>query len=979
MQLVIAEKPSVARNIAKVLHATNVKDGYLEGKEYLVSWCIGHLIELASADQYRYDWKAWKYETLPMIPENWKYQIKESTKGQFRVLKELLHRADITEVICATDAGREGELIFRLVYNQAECKLPFKRLWISSMEEKAILEGFQQLKDGHEYDDLYYSAVARSEADWLVGINATRLFTVLYHHRLIVGRVQTPTLAMLVEREKSIENFQKEKYYLVHLLMDGLDAVSNRIKEKSAAVQMMEDMKDETAQILSVKKEKKKVQPPKLYDLTTLQREANRLLGFTAQQTLDYTQSLYEKKLVTYPRTDSQYLTDDMEENALLVVGAVNSMFPEMSIKGSEPDIKRLLNSKKVSDHHAIIPTVEITNMDLKALPGGEKEILMLIASKLLCASEQEYIYESIKTEISCHGELFTASGKNVLQYGWKEVEERFFKSYGKNAENPEEEESDFPDIKMGQVFESVVVKFSEHFTAPPKHYTEDTLLSAMEHAGSSEMTEDAERKGLGTPATRAAIIEKLVEKGFIERKKKQILPTTDGRNLIRILPEMIKSPKLTAEWENDLTLIAKGQKNAEEFLYGIEKMVTKLVSDNGEPVEEYQKLFSDDRKEIGKCPRCGNKVYVGNRNYYCSGSDCNFTLWKNNRFFESQGKTLDEATVRKLLSEKQVHFKDLVSEKTKRKYEATLTKTQDTVYLKEITAPEGYVVQASSYGVKLVVGSTTKQTVTDKEQKGNLTVYKEGEVFVGAVSDENGTLFQYEKRRQKGAVYNVYAAEDIVTAGGKTVYKKGAEVAKNLITGENGSVTVKNLPLGSYNVTEAQAPENFYNAKETKKVTISYAGQTAEAAFSETTFTNDRQKAVVQVIKKDKDTENTLSGGHFALFAAQDMKTVDGKVAVKKDALIETAITGTDGKAAFKADLPVGFSYYVKEVQAPAGYVRNEKDTYSFQFSYTNDEQAKISFSHIFVNDRVSAAISLNMLAYIRMIWLYLILCLIL
>ena len=441
----------------------------------------------------------------------------------------------------------------------------------------------------------------------------------------------------------------------------------------SAAVQMMEDMKDETAQILSVKKEKKKVQPPKLYDLTTLQREANRLLGFTAQQTLDYTQSLYEKKLVTYPRTDSQYLTDDMEENALLVVGAVNSMFPEMSIKGSEPDIKRLLNSKKVSDHHAIIPTVEITNMDLKALPGGEKEILMLIASRLLCASEQEYIYESIKTEISCHGELFTASGKNVLQYGWKEVEERFFKSYGKNAEKPEEEESDFPDIKIGQVFECVVVKFSEHFTAPPKHYTEDTLLSAMEHAGSSDTIEDAERKGLGTPATRAAIIEKLIEKGFIERKKKQILPTADGRNLIRILPEMIKSPKLTAEWENDLTLISRGQKNVEEFLFEIEKMVTKLVSDNGQPVEEYQKLFSDGRKEIGKCPRCGNKVYVGKRNYYCSGSDCSFTLWKNNRFFESQGKTLDEATVRKLLSEKQVHFKDLVSEKTKRKYEATI------------------------------------------------------------------------------------------------------------------------------------------------------------------------------------------------------------------------------------------------------------------------------------------------------------------
>ena len=384
-------------------------------------------------------------------------------------------------------------------------------------------------------------------------------------------------------------------------------------------------------------------------------------------------ESLYEKKLVTYPRTDSQYLTDDMVENAFLVIDAVNRVFPEISMKGSEPEIKRLLNSKKVSDHHAIIPTVEITNMDLKALPGGEKEILMLIASKLLCASEQEYIYESIKTEISCHGELFTASGKNVLQYGWKEVEERFFKSYGKNAEKPEEEESDFPDIKIGQVFECVVVKFSEHFTAPPKHYTEDTLLSAMEHAGSSDTIEDAERKGLGTPATRAAIIEKLIEKGFIERKKKQILPTADGRNLIRILPEMIKSPKLTAEWENDLTLISRGQKNVEEFLFEIEKMVTKLVSDNGQPVEEYQKLFSDGRKEIGKCPRCDNKVYVGKRNYYCSGSDCSFTLWKNNRFFESQGKILDEATVRKLLSEKQVHFKDLVSEKTKRKYEATI------------------------------------------------------------------------------------------------------------------------------------------------------------------------------------------------------------------------------------------------------------------------------------------------------------------
>ena len=675
MQLVIAEKPSVARNIAKVLHATNVKDGYLEGKEYLVSWCIGHLIELASADQYRNDWKAWKYETLPMIPENWKYQIKESTKGQFQILKELLHRADVTEIICATDAGREGELIFRLVYNQAECKLPFKRLWISSMEEKAILEGFQQMKDGHEYDNLYYSAVARSEADWLVGINATRLFTVLYHHRLIVGRVQTPTLAMLVEREKSIENFQKEKYYLVHLLMDGLDAVSNRIKEKSAAVQMMEDMKDETAQILSVKKEKKKVQPPKLYDLTTLQREANRLLGFTAQQTLDYTQSLYEKKLVTYPRTDSQYLTDDMEENALLVVGAVNSMFPEMSIKGSEPDIKRLLNSKKVSDHHAIIPTVEITNMDLKALPGGEKEILMLIASKLLCASEQEYIYESIKTEISCHGELFTASGKNVLQYGWKEVEERFFKSYGKNAEKPEEEESDFPDIKIGQVFECVVVKFSEHFTAPPKHYTEDTLLSAMETAGAEDMPDDAERKGLGTPATRAATLEKLVSAGFVQRKKKQLIPTEKGKNLIAVLPDNIKSPILTAEWESMLKQVEHGELSATSFMDQIADMSRTLVKEHTTPEERFADLFPSSRgtahEAVGVCPRCGAPVYEGKKGFFCDNRECSFALWKDNRFFSSKKKSITKSVAAALLKEGRISMSGLYSEKTGKTYDA--------------------------------------------------------------------------------------------------------------------------------------------------------------------------------------------------------------------------------------------------------------------------------------------------------------------
>ena len=676
MQLVIAEKPSVARNIAKVLHATNVKDGYLEGKEYLVSWCIGHLIELASADQYRDDWKAWKYETLPMIPENWKYQIKESTKGQFRVLKELLHRADITEVICATDAGREGELIFRLVYNQAECKLPFKRLWISSMEEKAILEGFQQMKDGHEYDDLYYSAVARSEADWLVGINATRLFTVLYHHRLIVGRVQTPTLAMLVEREKSIENFQKEKYYLVHLLMDGLDAVSSRIKEKSAAVQMMEDMKDETAQILSVKKEKKKVQPPKLYDLTTLQREANRLLGFTAQQTLDYTQSLYEKKLVTYPRTDSQYLTDDMEENALLVVGAVNSMFPQMSIKGSEPDIKRILNSKKVSDHHAIIPTMELAKSDLSALPESERNILTLAGARLIMATAAPHTFEAVTAVFECAGQPFTVRGKTILCEGWKEID-RKYRAALKNKPETDDADSDtektLPPFTEGQTFENPAATVTEHDTTPPKPHNEASLLSAMERAGSEDTDPDAERKGLGTPATRAAVIEKLVKGGFVERKGKQLLPTKDGINLVCVLPDTLTSPQLTAEWENNLTQIAKGKADPAAFMEGIEDMARELVKTYPFLSDDKAQMFKPEREALGSCPRCGSPVYEGKKNYYCSNKECSFTMWKNDRFFEERKVTFTPKIAAALLKSGKVNVKKLYSPKTGKTYDGTI------------------------------------------------------------------------------------------------------------------------------------------------------------------------------------------------------------------------------------------------------------------------------------------------------------------
>ena len=675
MQLVIAEKPSVARNIAKVLHATNVKDGYLEGKEYLVSWCIGHLIELASADQYRDDWKAWRYETLPMIPENWKYQIKESTKGQFRILKELLHRADVTEIICATDAGREGELIFRLVYNQAECKLPFKRLWISSMEEKAILEGFRQMKDGHEYDDLYYSAVARSEADWLVGINATRLFTVLYHHRLIVGRVQTPTLAMLVEREKNIENFQKEKYYLVHLLMDGLDAVSSRIKEKSAAVQMMEDMKDETVQILSVKKEKKKVQPPKLYDLTTLQREANRLLGFTAQQTLDYTQSLYEKKLVTYPRTDSQYLTDDMEENAFLVIDAVNRVFPEISMKGLEPEIKRLLNSKKVSDHHAILPTKEALENGMEGLSDGKKNLMLLIGQQLVQATGEDYRCEQTEITVQCKEHEFTAKGKRPVQMGFKEAEEAFRKSCVKAKKEDElESRNAIPEgYKEKMVLSGVKAEKSTHYTSPPKMFTEDTLLAAMETAGNKEFDSETEKKGLGTPATRASIIEKLVSSGYAKRKGKQILPTAEGCELIHVMPENLKSASLTAEWENQLLMMEKGRISDTEFMDGIVALLADILALCRAIPEDERNRFQTAKEVIGKCPVCGSDIYEGKTNYYCSDRGCSFALWKSNRFLESMEKSMDKKMAVELLKKGRTHVKGLYSRKKDIKFDADL------------------------------------------------------------------------------------------------------------------------------------------------------------------------------------------------------------------------------------------------------------------------------------------------------------------
>ncbi|MFR2631192.1 MAG: DNA topoisomerase 3 [Roseburia inulinivorans] len=662
MELVIAEKPSVAQSIAAVLGATQRKDGYLEGNDYLVSWCVGHLVELAQPESYEEAWKKWSYESLPIIPQEWQHEVKSDTKAQYQILKKLMHDDRVDAVVCATDAGREGELIFRLTYNMAGCRKPMKRLWISSMEESAIRDGFHNLRPGSDYDNLYHSALCRQEADWLVGINGTRLFTVLYGGKALkVGRVQTPTLAMLVDRESKIMNFKKEAYYMAHIMGNGLDAVSEHISDKTEADRIAETCENGQALVTSVVKEEKWVAPPKLYDLTTLQRDANRLFGFTAKQTLEYTQSLYEKKLVTYPRTDSQYLSDDMEGTAKNVIEAIfNSLLFEQNIMFN-PDIKRILNSKKVTDHHAIIPTMEIIKQDLKAIPESEMKILSLCANRLLCATGEKHIYNSTKAVITCNNTVFKVSGKEVWKNGWKEFEDFFKKSY-KTAEDKSdaEEEKKLPELREGMMIAVEQTKVSEHFTQPPKHYTEDSLLSAMERAGVEDMGDEVERKGLGTPATRADIIEKLVKDGFVKREKKQMIPTEDGMKLITILPDVVKSPKLTADWENELTLVSKGEVAAEQFMSGIEAMVTDLVKTYHSVSDEHKAIFGTckgGQEVLGKCPKCGADVVKGKFGAYCTGK-CGMNVGK------ALGVTLSDTQVKSLLQGKKILVKGLKGKK---------------------------------------------------------------------------------------------------------------------------------------------------------------------------------------------------------------------------------------------------------------------------------------------------------------------------
>ena len=671
-KLVICEKPSVAKSIASALGASSRADGCFEGNSLIVSWCVGHLVSPMDAAGYDGCFRKWRYDDLPILPEPFRYVLVTGKEDTFENLRRLMNRPDVDTVVNACDAGREGELIFRLVYEMAGCKKPVERLWISSMEDMAIREGFNDLRPGAEYDALYQSALCRQKADWLVGINATRLFSVLYHRTLNVGRVQTPTLAMLAERDAKINGFQKEKYHYVRLKVDGTEAVSEKFTDPAQAKQVQAACQNGQTVCTSVTREQKKEQPPKLYDLTTLQREANRIFGYTAKQTLDYAQSLYEKKLLTYPRTDSRYLTSDMAETASCVIHLAAKVPPFDGCGNFFPLVELMVSDRDVTDHHAIIPTMEIEKADIKALPVGERNLLLLVCCRLLCASANPYEYEAVTANFDCGGHTFTAKGRRILSEGWREIE-RIFRSSLK--EKPEDTESGgvLPAFTEGQTFRDVAVSVTEHFTSPPKPYTEDTLLLAMENAGKDDIPDEAERKGLGTPATRAAIIEKLVAAGFVERRGRNLIPTKAGINLVTVLPEPLTSPMLTAEWEQKLTEIARGGADPDTFMDGIRTMVRELVSTYSCISEDGKKLFAPEKEVIGNCPRCGKPVYEGKKNFFCSDRACGFVLWKNDRFWTSRRKELTKKMAADLLKRGRTNVKGMWSEKKQAAYDAAV------------------------------------------------------------------------------------------------------------------------------------------------------------------------------------------------------------------------------------------------------------------------------------------------------------------
>ena len=676
MKLVIAEKPSVAQSLAAVIGANIRKDGYLEGNSWRVSWCVGHLAGLADADAYNPDYAKWRYDDLPILPEPWQMVVSKDKKKQFDILKQLMNAPDVTEVVNACDAGREGELIFRSVYELAGCQKPMKRLWISSMEDSAIREGFANLRPGADYDGLRDAALCRAKADWLVGINATRLFSVLYHRTLNIGRVMSPTLALIVQREAEIDTFKPVPFYTVTLELPGFTVSGERMADKAAAEQLKTACQGAAVTVKKVERKEKSEKAPALYDLTTLQRDANRLLGFTAQQTLDYLQNLYEKKLCTYPRTDSRYLTSDMAESLPVLVNLVAKAMPFRKGIAISCDAGAVINDKKVTDHHAVIPTRNIREADLSALPVGERAILELVALRLLCAVAPPYIYDETSVTVECAGAEFTAKGRTVKQPGWRALDAAYRASM-KNAEpDKETEDKALPELAEGQELPVAGAAVKEGKTTPPKHFTEDTLLSAMETAGAKDMPEDAERKGLGTPATRAGILEKLVSTGFLERKKSkktvQLLPSHDAISLITVLPEQLQSPLLTAEWEYRLGEIERGELAPEDFMAEITAMLKELVG-TYQVIKGSEYLFAPPREVVGKCPRCGGEIAEMQKGFFCQDKSCKFAIWKNSKWWAAKRKQPTKAIVAALLKDGRARVTGLYSEKSGKTYDATV------------------------------------------------------------------------------------------------------------------------------------------------------------------------------------------------------------------------------------------------------------------------------------------------------------------
>ena len=675
--MIVTEKPSVAISYAKILGVHGRQDGYLEGNGYLVSWCVGHLVELAPPSAYGEQYVKWNIADLPILPEKWQYLVSASTKKQFGILKKLMHRADVNTVVNSCDAGREGELIFRLVYEQAGCKKPVSRLWLSSMEDSAVRAGFANLKPSTEYDALYQAALCRERADWMVGINCSRLFSCLYGRPLAVGRVMTPTLAMTVEREAAIAAFVPKKFYTVALeLTSGFVASSRRISEKAAAEKLLAGCREEmVSTIQKITRKEKAENPPPLYDLTTLQRDANRLLGYSAQQTLDYVQSLYEKQLTTYPRTDSCYIADEDEEMLEELAEELEDFLGFVSEDADDdvPRTRRTVNRQKVTDHHAILPTRSMLQADLDALPKGERNILKLIIARTLMAVSKPFRYLETLLTTECAGEEFTAKGKEILEEGWKAVERKVLA----DILNRKREFTALPQVEESECG-ILNAELKEGQTSPPKHFTEDTLLHSMETASADSMPEGVERQGIGTPATRAATIEKLVQKGFLERKgdkkTKVLLPTDKGKALITVMPEEIQSADMTADWETKLLRVERGEMEPETFMTEINDMISSLVNTT-EAVKGASALMKN--KVIGICPNCGKSVVEREKGWFCENRECRFVLWKDNAFFKRLGKRMDAHVADKLLRDGRVRLKDCRSAKGKT-YNATVLLTTE-------------------------------------------------------------------------------------------------------------------------------------------------------------------------------------------------------------------------------------------------------------------------------------------------------------